>query len=113
VASYVFGLIVLAPFLVMFGMTAAHIDFEHLASHEGVPIQWATLLSLVLWTSSGWDDVGQVRYETEKERRKGERREKEREKRGRGVRRRFRAPGLARGGSHSVGHAAEFSVVDF
>ena len=70
-ASYVFGLIVLAPFLIMFGLGANQLNFEHLTSSEGVPIQWAALLSLVLWTSSGWDDVGQVCMEGE-ERRMGE-----------------------------------------
>eukprot|EP00026_Physarum_polycephalum_P008956 Phypoly_transcript_09063.p1 GENE.Phypoly_transcript_09063~~Phypoly_transcript_09063.p1 ORF type:complete len:445 (+),score=44.18 Phypoly_transcript_09063:85-1335(+) len=60
VASYIFGIIVLAPFLIMFGLAAKDLNFEELSAHEGVPIQWAALLSLVLWTSSGWDDVGQL-----------------------------------------------------
>ncbi len=59
-ASYVFGLLVLSPFIVMIILGGKDLDFDHLKSDTGVPIQWAALLSTVLWCSSGWDDVGQV-----------------------------------------------------
>lgn len=64
VASYIFGAIVLAPFIIMCSMGSGDVHIDHLATipTPAFPdtIQWAPLLSTVLWCSSGWDDVGQL-----------------------------------------------------
>lgn len=60
VSSYIFGILVLSPFIIMCILGSKYVTVEKLTTTTGTPIQWAPLLSTVLWTSSGWDDVGQV-----------------------------------------------------
>jgi amino acid transporter len=61
----VFTVIVLAPFAVMVVLGAPHVDMTSWLAGGGKG-DWALLLSVVLWNTSGWDNAGTLAGEVEK-----------------------------------------------
>ncbi|HEY1373213.1 MAG TPA: APC family permease [Candidatus Binatia bacterium] len=61
----VFTAIVLAPFAAMVALGAPHVDMTAWLAGGGKG-DWALLLSVVLWNTSGWDNAGTLAGEVEK-----------------------------------------------
>jgi amino acid transporter len=61
----VFTVIVLAPFAAMVALGAPHVDAAAWLAGGGKG-DWALLLSVVLWNTSGWDNAGTMAGEVEK-----------------------------------------------
>ena len=61
----VFTVIVLAPFAAMIALGAPHVDTSAWLAGGGKG-DWALLLSVVLWNTSGWDNAGTMAGEVEK-----------------------------------------------
>jgi amino acid transporter len=61
----VFTVIVLAPFAAMVALGAPHVDTAAWLAGGGKG-DWALLLSVVLWNTSGWDNAGTMAGEVEK-----------------------------------------------
>ena len=55
--SMIFTLLVLAPFAVLVVFGAPHVEPSVWLSRAGA-IDWAVLLSVLLWNTSGWDNAG-------------------------------------------------------
>src|SRR5215831_17186107 len=55
--SMIFTLLVLAPFAVLVVLGAPHVQPSMWLSRGGA-IDWAVLLSVLLWNTSGWDNAG-------------------------------------------------------
>jgi amino acid transporter len=61
----VFTVVVLAPFAAMVALGAPHVDMSAWLAGGGKG-DWALLLSVVLWNTSGWDNAGTLAGEVEK-----------------------------------------------
>lgn len=56
--SVLFTLFVLAPFVVMVILGAPRVETAHWFAPSGGSVNWALLLSVLLWNTSGWDNAG-------------------------------------------------------